>query len=136
MENGRFEAHSGRMVEQFRARLLEVSITPLTPPKWGWQVKAGEEVIAEGFENGQIKAAFEGYDAMFQLLAEGWSRWPPSTTAAQRRGNIMFKSIKRLAEKHLSLKRRNHPWPEEQLGGGDFSSLQEQPSTDDDQPLD
>jgi hypothetical protein len=48
----------------------------------------------------------------------------------------MFKRIKLLAEKHLSLKRRIHPQPEEELGGGDFCSLQEQPSTDDDQPLD
>jgi hypothetical protein len=48
----------------------------------------------------------------------------------------MFERIKQLAAKHLSLQRRNHPLPEEELGGGDFCSLQEQPSTDDDQPLD
>ena len=29
-----------------------------------------------------------------------------------------------------------HPAPEEQLGGGDICSLEEQPSTDDDVPLD
>jgi hypothetical protein len=28
-----------------------------------------------------------------------------------------------------------HPAPEEQLGGGDICSLEEQPSTDDDTPL-
>lgn len=28
------------------------------------------------------------------------------------------------------------PPPEEELGGGDFCSLEEQPSTDDDKPLD
>jgi hypothetical protein len=50
--------------------------------------------------------------------------------------NIMFKRIKRLARKHLPLKRRTQPQPEEDLGGGDICSLQEQPSTDDDQPLD
>jgi hypothetical protein len=52
------------------------------------------------------------------------------------RENIMFKRIKRLAWKHLSLKRRTQPLPEEDLGGGDICSLQEYPSTDDDQPLD
>jgi hypothetical protein len=30
----------------------------------------------------------------------------------------------------------DHPPPEEQLGGGDICSLEEQPSTDDDKPLD
>ena len=32
--------------------------------------------------------------------------------------------------------RRSQPPPEEDFGGGDFCSLQEQASTDDDQPLD
>jgi len=50
--------------------------------------------------------------------------------------NVMFKRIKQLAWKHLPLKRRTQPQPEEDLGGGDICSLQEQPSTDDDQPLD
>jgi hypothetical protein len=50
--------------------------------------------------------------------------------------NIMFKRIKQLAWKHLPLKRRTQPQPEEDLGGGDICSLQEYPSTDDDQPLD
>ncbi len=50
--------------------------------------------------------------------------------------NVMFKRIKQLAWKHLPLKRRTQPQPEEDLGGGDICSLQEQPSTDDYQPLD
>jgi hypothetical protein len=50
--------------------------------------------------------------------------------------NIMFKRIKQLARKRRPSKRRTHPQPEEDLGGGDICSLQEQPSTDDDQPLD
>jgi hypothetical protein len=50
--------------------------------------------------------------------------------------NIMFKRIKQLAKKHRRPKRRAQPPPEEDLGGGDICSLQEQPSTDDDQPLD
>jgi hypothetical protein len=29
----------------------------------------------------------------------------------------------------------SHPAPEEQLGGGDICSLEEEPSTDDDKPL-
>jgi len=50
--------------------------------------------------------------------------------------NIMFKRIKQLAKKQRPPKRRTQPQPEEDLGGGDICSLQEQPSTDDDQPLD
>jgi hypothetical protein len=38
--------------------------------------------------------------------------------------------------RHLPLKQRTQPQPEEDLGGGDICSLQEQPSSDDDQPLD
>jgi hypothetical protein len=34
------------------------------------------------------------------------------------------------------LHRSAHPPPEEDLGGGDICSLEAQPSTDDDQPLD
>lgn len=49
--------------------------------------------------------------------------------------NIMLKRIKRLVRMHRLLKRRQ-PQAEEELGGGDICSLQEQPSTDDDQPLD
>ena len=50
--------------------------------------------------------------------------------------NIMFKLIKQLVRMHRPPKRRTQPLPEEDLGGGDICSLQEQPSTDDDQPLD
>ena len=50
--------------------------------------------------------------------------------------NIMFKRLKQLAEKRRLARRRTQPQPEEDFGGGDFCSLQEQPSTDDDQPLD
>ena len=56
-------------------------------------------------------------------------------TMAQRE-NIMFKRIKQFVRNHRLLKRRRQPQPEEDLGGGDICSLQEQPSTDDDQPLD
>jgi hypothetical protein len=51
-------------------------------------------------------------------------------------GKIMFECIKQLAETQGSPRRRTQPPPEEDLGGGDICSLQEQPSTDDDQPLD
>lgn len=50
--------------------------------------------------------------------------------------NIMFKLIKQLVRMQRSPKLRTQPLPEEDLGGGDICSLQEQPSTDDDQPLD
>jgi hypothetical protein len=61
------------MDEATRLRMLEVSVTPDRPPRWEWQVTSNGEVIANGFENGQIEARFEGYNAMFQLLA---ARWP------------------------------------------------------------
>jgi len=49
----------------------------------------------------------------------------------------MFKRIKLLVRmRRRLLKRRTQPQAEEDLGGGDICSLQEQPSTDDDQPLD
>ena len=50
--------------------------------------------------------------------------------------NIMFRRIKQLVRMHCPPKRRTQPQPEEDLGGRDICSLQEQPSTDDDQPLD
>jgi hypothetical protein len=60
------------MVETFRARFLEVKITP-APPLWHWQVFAGDNELSSGSEDGEIKASFEGYGAMFQLLAAGWN---------------------------------------------------------------
>jgi hypothetical protein len=50
--------------------------------------------------------------------------------------NIMLRRIKQFVRNHRLLKRRRQPQAEEDLGGGDICSLQEQPSTDDDQPLD
>ncbi|MEA2908095.1 MAG: hypothetical protein QOJ15_176 [Bradyrhizobium sp.] len=47
----------------------------------------------------------------------------------------MFQRIKQFAQQRLA-PRRSQPQPEEDFGGGDFCSLQEQASTDDDQPLD
>jgi hypothetical protein len=51
------------------------------------------------------------------------------------RGNIMFRSIRQLGKMMVSAKRGGQPPAEEDLGGGDICSLQEQPSTDDDEPL-
>jgi hypothetical protein len=61
------------MVEKSGTRLLEVSVSrvPLRQ-RWRWQVKAGDKLIAEGFEKEKIKARFEGNNAMFLLLASGW----------------------------------------------------------------
>jgi hypothetical protein len=61
------------MVEKSRTRMLEVSVTSDRPPRWEWQVSSNGEVIANGFANGRIEAQFEGYNAMFQLLAAGWN---------------------------------------------------------------
>jgi hypothetical protein len=60
------------MVETFRARFLEVQITPELA-RWHWRVFAGENELCSGSEDGQIKATFEGYGAMFHLLAAGWN---------------------------------------------------------------
>jgi predicted lipid carrier protein YhbT len=60
------------MVEKSRTRLLEVSVSPLQL-RWRWQVKAGDEVIVEGFAKGKIEARFRGNSAMFLLLALGWN---------------------------------------------------------------
>ena len=49
--------------------MLEVTVTN-HPPKW--EVSSGGETIANGFEGEQIAARFEGYNAMFLLLAGGW----------------------------------------------------------------
>jgi hypothetical protein len=57
-----------------------------------------------------------------------------SLTTGYQEGNTVFERIKQFATQ--SSKRRCQPEPEDDLGGGDICSLQEQPSTDDDQPLD
>jgi hypothetical protein len=62
------------MVEKYRTRLLEVSVIRHEPPHWEWQVSQGDDVLISGFENGQAEAKFEGYRAMFILLASGWHR--------------------------------------------------------------
>jgi hypothetical protein len=67
----RFRAHVHEM-EKYRSRMLEVSVKSDRPPRWEWQVTSNGEMIANGFEGGQIEARFEGYNAMFLLLAAGW----------------------------------------------------------------
>jgi hypothetical protein len=47
----------------------------------------------------------------------------------------MFRSIRQLGKMMLSAQLQWQPPAEEDLGGGDICSLQEQPSTDDDEPL-
>jgi hypothetical protein len=51
--------------------MFEVTVTN-RPPKWEWEVSSGGEMVACGFEGEQIAAKFEGYNAMFLLLAAGW----------------------------------------------------------------
>ena len=53
--------------------MLEVSVTLDRPPRWEWQVTSNGEMIANGFEDGQLEARFAGYNAMFLLLAAGWN---------------------------------------------------------------
>jgi hypothetical protein len=69
LANGPAGAHIRRM-EEYRSRMLEVTVTNC-PPKWEWEVSSGGEMIANGFEREQIAAKFEGYNAMFHLLAAG-----------------------------------------------------------------
>ena len=52
-----------------------------------------------------------------------------------RKGKHMLRSISQLGKRMLSAKRQGQPPAEEDFGGGDICSLQEQPSTDDDEPL-
>jgi hypothetical protein len=59
-------------METSRSRLLEVSVTH-RPPRWEWDVISNGESIANGFEGEQTAAKFEGYNAMFLLLAAGWN---------------------------------------------------------------
>jgi hypothetical protein len=59
-------------MEKYRSRMLEVTVTS-HPPHWEWEVTSKGEMIANGFEGEQIAAKFEGYNAMFLLLAAGWN---------------------------------------------------------------
>ena len=52
--------------------MLEVTVTKHSP-KWEWEVSSGGEIVANGVESEQIAARFEGYNAMFHLLAAGWN---------------------------------------------------------------
>src|SRR5216684_3500097 len=71
LEKGPLGAHIGRM-ETYRSRMLEVTVTH-RPPRWEWEVTSSGESIANGFEREQTAAKFEGYNAMFLLLAAGWN---------------------------------------------------------------
>jgi hypothetical protein len=71
LENEQFDAHI-RPMEKSRSRLLEVSVT-YRPPRWEWEVTSNGHPIANGFERGETEARFEGYNAMFHLLAAGWN---------------------------------------------------------------
>jgi hypothetical protein len=44
-------------MEIFRSRMLEVSVTRDQPPRWEWQVTSNGEMIANGFEDGQVEAS-------------------------------------------------------------------------------
>jgi hypothetical protein len=60
-------------MEKFRSPMLEVSVMDRPATALGWQVTSNGEMIANGFEDGQVEAKFEGYNAMFLLLAAGWN---------------------------------------------------------------
>jgi hypothetical protein len=71
LDNRRSGAHI-RGMEKYRSRMLEVSVTHY-PPRWEWAVISNGEMVAIGFEEERTKAKFEGYSAMFLLLAAGWN---------------------------------------------------------------
>lgn len=81
-----------------------------------------------------------------RLLENGWAVWDTQTNAPAIVGGRWRTSmsmadadgaIKLLNDDwHKSQAHDQHPPPEEDLGGGDICSIQEQPSTDDDKPLD
>jgi hypothetical protein len=71
LQNEPFDAHI-RGMEKSRSRLLEVSVTH-RPQRWEWEVTSNGESMANGFERGETEAKFEGYNAMFLLLAAGWN---------------------------------------------------------------
>jgi hypothetical protein len=60
-------------MEKIRSHMLEVTVTPDRQPRWEWQVVCNGQMIANGFEDGQKEARFEGQRAMFLLLAAGWN---------------------------------------------------------------
>jgi hypothetical protein len=67
------------------------------------------------------------------LTNVGWQEGHPMS----RRPVLIDKARKSPAEKpKLPACLGDQPPPEEQLGGGDICSLEEQPSTEDDKPLD
>jgi hypothetical protein len=43
-------------MEKYRSRMLEVSVKSDGTPRWAWQVTSNGEMIANGFEDGQIEA--------------------------------------------------------------------------------
>jgi hypothetical protein len=59
-------------MEKYPTRMLKVSVTH-QPRRWEWEVTSDGESIANGFEREQTAAKFEGYNAMFFLLAAGWN---------------------------------------------------------------
>jgi hypothetical protein len=72
---GKPTGHIGRMVEKFRARLLEVKVTH-EPPRWGWEVLAGDEVLSSGSHDGQISLT---------PTAPCFSCWPKAGLHSQHR---------------------------------------------------
>jgi hypothetical protein len=58
-------------MEKYRSRMLEVSVIH-RPHGWEWELTSHGISIANGFEPEQTAAKFEGYNAMFLLLAAGW----------------------------------------------------------------
>ena len=59
------------MTEKYRTKLLEVIVIGRSRSAWEWRVLCGDDAIVNGFEATREAARYEGYDAMFLLLASG-----------------------------------------------------------------
>lgn len=79
-------------------------------------------------------------------LDNGWAAWDtekntPAAIGGNRQAGLDRQAASDLVDQLNGIERpcttsTIHPPPEEDLGGGDICSLERQPSTDDDKPLD
>jgi hypothetical protein len=76
LESGRNRVHIDRVAEKHRTKLLEVSVIERGAQSWEWRVHTGDNVHVCGFELSRMAARFSGYDAMFQILADGKPKTP------------------------------------------------------------
>jgi hypothetical protein len=57
----------------FEGRAPYANLLPRDLSRVALVFRGGGEMVANGFEREQIAASFEGYNALFHLLATGWN---------------------------------------------------------------